>query len=100
MEVARPATVNDGIERWEAEALNALVQRWETEPSMRKNCGLWVPSSGAATRMFGSIKNDVTMQVRLWEAVDDLALGREWRRNVAAIHGDSAQEILMKQSKV
>ena len=90
MEVARPATVNDGIERWEAEALNALVQRWETEPSMRKNCGLWVPSSGAATRMFGSIKNDATMQARLWEAVDDLALGREWRRNVAAIHGDSA----------
>ena len=40
--------------------------------------------------MFGSIKNDATMQARLWEAVDDLALGREWRRNVAAIHGDSA----------
>ena len=80
MEVSRPATLGDGIERWDAEALNTLVQKWENEPSMRKNCGLWVPSSGAATRMFGSIKNDATMQERLWK----LWMTSHWDKNGVA----------------
>ena len=65
LKVSRPATLGDGIERWDAEALKTLVQKWENEPSMRENCGLWVPSSGAATRMFSSIKNDASVQERL-----------------------------------
>ena len=86
LKVSRPATLGDGIERWDAEALKTLVQKWENEPSMRENCGLWVPSSGAATRMFGSIKNDASVQERLWNAADDLAFGQAWRRDVAAAH--------------
>lgn len=88
LKVSRPATLGDGIERWDAEALKTLVQKWENEPSMRENCGLWVPSSGAATRMFGSIKNDASVQERLWNAADDLAFGQAWRRDVAAAHGE------------
>ena len=88
LDVVRPAAVGDGIERWSAEALNTLVQQWESEPALRENCGLWVPSSGAATRMFESIKNDANVQERLWNASDDLAFGAGWRRDVAAAHGD------------
>lgn len=91
LKVSRPATLGDGIERWDAEALNTLVQKWESEPSMRENCGLWVPSSGAATRMFGSIKNDASVQERLWNAADDLAFGPAWRRDVAAVYGESSE---------
>ena len=88
LDVMRPAAVGDGIERWSAESLNTLVQQWESEPALRENCGLWVPSSGAATRMFESIKNDANVQERLWNASDDLAFGAGWRRDVAAAHGD------------
>ncbi len=90
LNVVRPAAVGDGIESWTADALNALAQQWEREPSMRENCGLWVPSSGSASRMFGSIKDDATVQERLWTAADDLALGRAWQRDVAATYGESA----------
>ena len=88
LKVSRPATLGDGIERWDAEALHALVQKWENEPSMGEECGLWVPSSGAATRMFGSIKNDASVKERLWNAANDLAFGPAWRRDVAAAHGE------------
>lgn len=90
MDVSRPATVGDGIERWNSEELNTLAQQWEGEPALRENCGLWVPSSGAATRMFGSIKSDSNVQKRLWEATDDLAFGRDWKRKVAEVHDDLA----------
>ena len=38
--------------------------------------------------MFGSIKNDASVQERLWNAADDLAFGQAWRRDVAAAHGE------------
>ena len=90
LKVSRPSTLGDGIERWSEEALNTLVEQWKNEPSMREDCGLWVPSSGAATRMFDSIKNDASVQERLWNAADDVAFGQAWRRDVAAAHGESS----------
>lgn len=100
VDVVRAATLGDGIERWGADELKNLAQRWNVDPTMRQNCGLWVPSSGAATRMFGTIKRDAVVQNQLWAAADKLAFGREWRRAVMAAHGDLQTVTAMEAAKV
>ena len=48
--------------------------------------------------MFGSIKNDASVQERLWNAADDLAFGQAWRRDVAAVHGEPSAPVTPEEA--
>ena len=80
LEVDRPCTLGDGIEQWSEERIDALLAHWNAVDDM--SCGLWVPASGASTRMFGFVHTDAESQSQLWNAVDRLAFGAAWKRAV------------------
>ena len=80
LEVDRPCTLGDGIEQWSEDRIDALLAHWNAVDDM--SCGLWVPASGASTRMFGFVHTDAESQSQLWNAVDRLAFGAAWKRAV------------------
>lgn len=82
VEVIRPCTPDDGVERWSSTEVEAWSQRHDE--GMADRCGLWVPASGAATRMFSFLKSNESAQDELWSSVDQLAFGKAWRKAVEA----------------
>ncbi len=82
VEVVRPCTLGDGIEQWTAEEVEHWSQTWDDQ--LAERCGLWVPASGAATRMFQFLRTDEEAQQTLWAAADRLALGQRWKKAVQA----------------
>ena len=84
-DVVRPCTPGDGVERWSAEEVDAWSQRHDAD--MADRCGLWVPASGAATRMFSFLKSNEEAQRELWASVDQLAFGEAWKESVVAQFG-------------
>ncbi len=85
VDVVRPCTSGDGVERWSSDEVEAWIQRHDADMSER--CGLWVPASGAATRMFSFLKSNEDAQRELWSSVDQLAFGPSWKDAVVARFG-------------
>ena len=69
-DVVRPCTLGDGVEQWSAEEVDTWSQRHDVD--MAERCGLWVPASGMATRMFSFLKSNEKAQRELWASVDRL----------------------------
>ena len=78
-EIERPCTPGDGVEVWSEEELVEKAKLWEASPPNASTLGLWVPASGAATRMFRPLHEKPQAREALCSSVDDLALGRAWR---------------------
>lgn len=87
LDVVRPCTVGDGIEQWSSEEFDDLLLRWREDKAAQ--CGLWVPASGAATRMFGFLRSDEEAQSKLWQAADRLAFGKAWKDAVQRRFGSN-----------
>ena len=83
-EIERPCTPDDGVEVWSEKELLEKAKLWDLAPPGATTLGLWVPASGAATRMFRPLHDKPQACEALWAAVDDLALGRVWRAAVQA----------------
>ena len=90
-EIERPCTPDDGVEVWSKEELLEKARLWDASPPDALTLGLWVPASGAATRMFRPLREEPHAREALWSSVDDLALGRAWRNAVEANGLDSEQ---------
>ncbi len=82
--IERPCTPGDGVEVWSEEELLEKAKLWDAAPPDAETLGLWVPASGAATRMFRPFYEKAQACESLWSAVDDLALGRAWLAAVEA----------------
>ena len=82
--IERPCTPGDGVEVWSKEELLEKAKMWDAAPPDAASLGLWVPASGAATRMFRPLHEKPQARETLWSSVDDLALGRAWRDAVKA----------------
>ena len=82
--IERPCTPGDGVEVWSEEELLEKAKMWDAAPPDAASLGLWVPASGAATRMFRPLHEKPQARETLWSSVDDLALGRAWRDAVKA----------------
>jgi hypothetical protein len=66
VQLERPCTVGDGIERLESDQQTPLMARWQ-EAAAGGRLGEFVPASGAATRMFAfihRIRNDLARITR------------------------------------
>lgn len=87
-DVVRPCTLGDGVEQWSAEEVDTWSQRHDAD--MAGRCGLWVPASGMATRMFSFLKSNEEAQRELWASVDRLAFGAAWKNAVVARFGAMA----------
>lgn len=85
VDVVRPCTVGDGVEQWSSDQVAKLSESWDG--NMADQCGLWVPASGEATRMFSFLQTDEQAQVKLWESVDRIAFGKTWKAAVHARYG-------------
>ena len=72
------------MEVWSSESLLQKAKLWDDTPPNASTLGLWVPASGAATRMFRPLHDKPQARESLWTAVDDLALGRAWLAAVEA----------------
>lgn len=72
------------MEVWSSESLLQKAKLWDDTPPNASTLGLWVPASGAATRMFRPLHDKPQACESLWSAVDDLALGRAWLAAVEA----------------
>ncbi|MDG1673944.1 MAG: DUF4301 family protein [Flavobacteriales bacterium] len=90
LDVVRPCTVGDGVERWSLERVQTLADSRENRAASDGNCALWVPASGAATRMFSFLQADSQAQARLWSEADRLAFGVAWKEEVARVTGGEA----------
>lgn len=90
LQVVRPCTLGDGVEHWEAEHFRDLLNAWQSSPLSSDDCGLWVPASGAATRMFSFLFTDASSRDALWRDADRLALGSIWKKEVHRKHGIEA----------
>ena len=55
-EIERPCTPDDGVEVWSKEELLEKASLWDAAPPDASTLGLWVPASGAATRMFRPLR--------------------------------------------
>ena len=89
--IERPCTPGDGVEVWSEEELLEKAKMWDAAPPDAASLGLWVPASGAATRMFRPLHEKPQSRETLWSSVDDLALGRAWRDAVKAKGLDAEQ---------
>lgn len=76
--IERPCTPGDGVEVWSEEELLEKAKLWDAAPPDAETLGLWVPASGAATRMFRPLYEKAQACEVLWSSLDDLALGRAW----------------------
>lgn len=79
LNVLAPCTLSSGIEAWGERRVQDLAKRFE--PSHGPSMGLWVPASGAATRMFGPMSDHETVE-DLWARRNQWALGRLWEQAV------------------
>lgn len=80
--VLRPCTLGDGVELWSEESLQQKVALWHAHPPKGNECGLFVPASGAATRMFSVLRSDSEKGKSLWANRKQLAFGKEWEESV------------------
>ena len=90
LDVVRPCTVGDGVERWSMDRVQTLADSRGNRASAGEDCALWVPASGAATRMFSFLQSNPEAQVRLWREADQLAFGEVWKQEVARVTDDEA----------
>lgn len=72
------------MELWSQEELLEKAKLWDVDPFDAVTLGLWVPASGAATRMFRPLHKKPQVREALWSSVDDLALGGVWREAIEA----------------
>lgn len=84
LNVIASCTLEQGVERWTEEGLDERAQVFES--NVPDELGLWVPASGAATRMFASVRSSEAI-ARLWEQRKELAFGELWEQELAACHG-------------
>ena len=84
LNVIASCTLEQGVERWTEEGLAERAQAFES--NVPDELGLWVPASGAATRMFASVRSSEAI-ARLWEQRKELAFGELWEEELAACHG-------------
>ena len=96
LDVVRPCTPNDGIEQWSPEDLEELVAGCQAHPPRPNECGLWVPASGAASRMFSFLFSDESSQERLWKEADRLAFGEAWTQAVQKAAQGTGGEVTPK----
>lgn len=107
IDVDRPCAIGDGIEAWTHQDLEDKIARWDSHPSPAEDCGLWVPASGAATRMFQSLLNDASIQHKLRSNAERLALGVGWKAAVVKALGswerasdmEAAEQLWLKMEK-
>ena len=102
LDVVAPCTTRKGVQVWSKEEVDGWVAEWQKRPIAPEECGLWIPASGAATRMFAPLTQDASMRNKLWTSADSLALGKAWEREVHDRQGavdqvgpDEATEVLM-----
>lgn len=81
-EVLRPCTLGDGVELWSQAAFEQKVALWAADPPKGDECGLFVPASGAATRMFSVLRGDPEKGKALWAKRKQLAFGKEWEESL------------------
>ena len=77
LNVLAPCTSTSGIEGWTEGRVQDLAKRFDA--SHGPSVGLWVPASGAATRMFGPMRDLPTVE-DLWTQRKKWALGRLWEQ--------------------
>ncbi|MGB1383897.1 MAG: DUF4301 family protein [Flavobacteriales bacterium] len=82
LRVDRPCTLGDGVELWSDQELESHLQSYQDCPPSPGELGLWVPASGAATRMFAFLDSDPQAQRRLWDEANDLAFGSAWMKSL------------------
>jgi hypothetical protein len=82
LHVDRPCTLGDGVESWAPEDIETHLQSWEADPPGPGELGLWIPASGAATRMFGFLNSDLHAQSQLWNHAPELAFGSQWMKRL------------------
>jgi len=90
LDVVRPCTVGDGVERWSMDRVQTLSDSRGNRVLAGGDCALWVPASGAATRMFSFLQGDFEGQARLWSEADRLAFGEVWKQEVARMASGEA----------
>lgn len=97
-DVLRPCTLGDGVELWSQAALEQKVALWAADPPKGDECGLFVPASGAATRMFSVLRGDPEKAKALWANRNQLAFGKEWEESLlkkgGGLDGASTEEVL------
>ena len=81
LDIQAPCTAGDGVERWEASRIEALNEAFDGE-SDATSCGLWVPASGAASRMFARVMDSDDALLALWARRAELACGPAWEDDV------------------
>lgn len=79
LSVDAPCTTDRGIEVWTEEELERRCDRYAESPPV---CGLWVPASGAASRMFRPVEDDVDVVVDMWAQRHSYGLGGMWEQQV------------------
>ena len=79
LNVLEPCTLSSGIEAWSERCVQDLAERFD--PAHGPSMGLWVPASGAATRMFGPMREHEAVE-DLWARRNQWALGRLWEQAV------------------
>ena len=84
LNVHAPCTLDKGVERWTEEGLRKRAQAFDS--NLPDQLGLWVPASGAATRMFAPVQSTDAIE-RLWEHRKELAFGEAWEREHASFDG-------------
>ncbi len=82
LRVDRPCTLGDGVESWSEQELDSHLHSYKVCPPSPGELGLWVPASGAATRMFGFLDSDNQAQRQLWEQAGDVAFGAQWMKSL------------------
>ena len=85
--ILRPCSLGDGIEQWSEREFERLHGLWLDGPPSKRDCGLWVPASGAASRMFGFLETKQEGSELLWENVDRLPFGQAWKDKVSLRYG-------------
>ena len=97
LSIDRPCTLGDGIEWWDKTQLNDWILKWQESPLSPSECSLWIPASGAATRMFSPLLSDPVVQTKMYDNVDHFAFGKAWREAVSR-EFDSWESASPKQS--
>ena len=82
LDVVAPCTIGNGVHVWPKEEVDSWVAEWQNRPMSPKDFGLWIPASGAATRMFAPLGQDASLRGKLWASADSLAFGNAWKTEV------------------
>ena len=93
LSVDSPCTTEHGIEVWTEEELNRRCDQYAQNPP---ECGLWVPASGAASRMFRPVEDDLSVVVDMWAHRHSYGLGLMWERQMKEMDGASEDPEILR----